>query len=137
MQQVTGNWRQGSASLERAEKMLREEIQKNPKNADALTTLGLTLTRLGKFAEANALARKALDLPGDDVMTKYKAAQILSLQLYSAQKKKTDEKKKQDALVLLREAVGREYNLAELANGDFYNMHDLPEFRAAISVSKH
>ena len=137
MQQVTGNVRQGSASLERAEKILREEIQKNPKNTDALTTLGLTLTRLGKFSEANALAHKALELSGDDIVTKYKAAQILSLQLYSAQKKKTDEKKKQEALSLLREAVGREFNLVELANGDFYNMHDQPEFRAAISVSKH
>jgi tetratricopeptide (TPR) repeat protein len=137
MQQVTGSVRQGSASLETAEKILREEIRKNPKNTDALTALGLTLSRLGKFAEANALEHKALELAGDDVLTKYRAAEILSLQMYSAQTKKIDEKKKQEALGLLHDAASRDFNLVELANADFYNMHDLPEFRAAISVAKH
>ncbi len=136
MLQITGNVPQGSAMLDRAEKVLREEIQKNPKNADALISLGLTLTRLGKFAEAYTLAHKALDLAKDDAVTKYRAAQILSIQMYSEQHKKLDEKKKEEALTLIRDAVARDYNMAELANADFYNMHDQPEFRTASTVSR-
>ncbi len=121
--------------LDRTEKLLRAELQAHPKNGDALIHLGLTLTRSGKFAEATALGRKAADLEKHDPLIKYRLAQMLSLQMYSAQKKKTDEKKKEEALVALRDAVRLSYNFDELANADFYNMYQGPEYRTAIQVA--
>ena|GEM_PF-1716036 len=135
MLQITGKHLEGSAMLDRTEKVLRAELQAHPKNTDALIHLGLTLTRLGKFAEATALARKAGELEKNNPMIKYKMAQMLSLQMYSAQKKKTDEKKKEEALVALRDAVRLSYNFDELANADFFNMYQEPEYRTAIQAA--
>lgn len=135
MLQVIGKHPEGTAMLERTEKILRTELQVHPKNSDALMVLGLTLTRLGKFAEATLLARKAADVDKDNPSIKYKIAQMLSLQMFSAQRKKTDEKKKEEALRTLREAVRLTYNFEELSNADFFNMYQLPEYHAAIQIA--
>jgi len=130
--QVTGKPLDARELLAKTVTLLRSELDRRPKNARAMMYLALILTRQGKFPEATALAIKASSLGETDPEVKYKAAQMYSLQMYSSKEKKVDEDKKGEAVKALREAVALRFQLDELANADFYNMFERPEFRSAI-----
>jgi hypothetical protein len=94
--------------------------------------LALTLTRLGKFPEATTWGRKGVEMNPTDSNLKYRLAQMYALQMYSSQRKKTDEKKKEDAVKALKEALALNYRLDELTNADFYNMYEHGDFHRVI-----
>lgn len=133
--QVTGKRTQASELLSRAESLIRAELKKNPRNARAMMNLALTLTRQGKFPEASDLAQRAGALEKSSPELRYRAAQMYSLQMYSLKEKKIDPKAKENALQALKQAVGLGYRLDELANADFFNLSDQPEFKTAIEQS--
>ncbi len=130
--QVTGKATQAGDLLSKAESVLRAELKKNPKNARAMIYLALTLTRQGKYGETSDLALKAAALEKRNAEVRYRTAQMYSLQMYSLKEKKIDPKAKENALQALRQAVGLGYRLDELANADFYNLSDQPEFKTTI-----
>ena len=130
--QVTGKPLDARELLSKTAALLRSELDRHPKNSRAMIYLALIFTRQGKFPEATALAVKASSLGEADPEVKYKAAQMYSLQMYSSKEKKVDEDKKDEAVKALREALTLRFRLDELANADFYNMFERPEFRTAI-----
>lgn len=132
MLQVSGKAQEGSAVLEQLEKQLREELKLTPGAAMPMAHLAKTLTRLGRFPEATAFARKAVESAPADPIVRYKIAQVFALQMYSPQKHKIDDKKKEEAIQALKAAVKLQYRADELANADFYNMYDQANFLGII-----
>jgi len=128
MLQVTGKRIEGTTFLEKSEKMLREKLKSEPTNGYAMAYMALTLTRLGKFTEAVTWGSRAAQLSHNNAEVKYRVAQMYSLQMYSSQKKKIDEKKKEEAIKALKEALRIQYRLDELTNADFYNMYEHGDF---------
>lgn len=131
LKQVMGKFEEAGILLKKLSTVLQGVLRQHPKDSRAMMYLALTMTRLGKFPEAEALARRALDLDPRNPEIDYLAARMYALQMYS-KKKGTDEKKKADGLKALRQAITLDYRLAEVVNPDFFNMYDLPEFRSLI-----
>ncbi|HZY10734.1 MAG TPA: tetratricopeptide repeat protein [Bacteroidota bacterium] len=119
--QSTGKSSDASSLLVSLENFLREELRIRPKNVSAMMYLALTYTREGKYPEALSSAKKALELEGKTAELQYKVAQMYAVQ-----------KKRDEAVNALREAVAIHHHFDELTNADFYNIYDLPEFRSAI-----
>ncbi|MDI6765876.1 MAG: hypothetical protein QME52_03535 [Bacteroidota bacterium] len=115
-----------------AEKLLLDELRQNPTDTKAMIYLALTLTRTGRYNEAISIAEKAAAIDPINALLKYKIAQMYTIQMYSQKEKQYDEKKRDNALKYLREAVALNYQLEEIVNADFYNLLGRPEFYAAI-----
>ncbi|MBI4548430.1 MAG: tetratricopeptide repeat protein, partial [Ignavibacteriae bacterium] len=130
--QVIGKVPEANDILNKLEKLLKDRLKTQYKNARALVSLALTLTRLGRYREAVQFAQKAseLDSTSDDV--KYKIAQMYSVQMFSVKKKSIDEKRKEEAVKALKAAVALRYRLDQLTNADFYNMHQYTDFLSVI-----
>ena len=118
--------------LNKTSMVLQDESRKHQKDAHILMYLALTLTRLGRYSEAIAIADKATALDPLDDIVKYRIAQVYSLQMYVQKEKKLDEKKKDISLKYLHDALALNYRLDEVTSADFYNMYDRLEFRATI-----
>ncbi len=114
------------------EKVLQDKVNKNPKDANALSFLALTLTRLGRFNEASALAEKFINIDPMNADFKYRVARIYSIQMYSQRTKEFDDQKKEEAVRYLRQAIALNYRIDELVNADFYNMFQRPEYATII-----
>ena len=130
--QVMGKAQEATEILRKIEQQLRDELKAQPKNAMAMVSLALTLTRLGRFPEATYFALQASGIDSTSADVKYKIAQMYSIQMFSLKKQSIDQKKKEGAVKALKDAVARRYRLDELTNADFYNMHQLQEFLSAI-----
>jgi tetratricopeptide (TPR) repeat protein len=135
VKQLLGKSEDARKLLTQAEERLRALLRSEPKNAEALTYLGLTLTRLGRFSDAVACGRRAVELDPRSADVKYGVAQIYSLQMYSGKKKEIDPKKRDEALRVLKQALTIHYRIDALANADFFNMRDLPEYAQLIRES--
>jgi tetratricopeptide (TPR) repeat protein/TolB-like protein len=131
LRQISGDT-DAVSMLVQTEHTLQEVLRQNPKNIDALTYLVLTLTRLGRFNEANILAERALALAPSDDLVYYRLAQMNSLQMYSQRERKLDEKKKAEAIKYLKSALSMNYRFDELTSADFYNMFQQQEFHSVI-----
>jgi len=131
LKQRMGKFEESGKLLKRIENLLQNEIRKQPKDSRAMAYLALTLTRLGQFTEASILGQKALSLAPGNPEVLYKVAQMYSIQMFS-QKKGIDAVKKEEAVKTLRMAIALSYRINELTNPDFFNMYDLPEFKALI-----
>ena len=130
-----GGGLEADSLLKKAEGILRKEVQIHPKNSDAMMYLALTLTRLGRYPEAIALANNAAAFDRDNAVVKYRIAQMYSVQMYSHKKKEIDANKKNEALKALREAVAIHYRLDELTSADFYNFRDQDEFHSIVATT--
>lgn len=115
-----------------AEKLLLDALRQKPTDTKVMIYLALTLTRTGRYNEAISIAEKAIALDPMNAFLKYKIAQMYSIQMYLQKEKQYDEKKKDNALKYLAEAVAQNYQLEEIVNADFYNLMGRPEFYAAI-----
>jgi len=118
--------------LSNLEKVLQDKIHKNPRDVNALSYLALTLTRLGRFNEASALAEKFINIEPMNADLMYRVARIYSIQMYSQKTKKYDDQKKEEAIRYLRQAIALNYRIDELVNADFYNMFQRPEYASII-----
>lgn len=130
--QITGNRTESTSRLEGLVSQIRWLLEENPDDAQATMVLALTLTRLGRFTEALTVAQSALKLSGKTPEIHYALAKLHSLQMYSQRDNKIDEKSKQQSIDALREAISLGFRPAELADADFYNLYQQPEFAAAI-----
>ena len=131
--QITGKRIEGTTLLDKLEKALRAKLKAEPNNSGAMIYLALTLTRMGKFPEATTWGQRALELQPDDPTICFRLAQMYSLQMYSPARKKVDDKKKDEATKVLKQALRLSYRLDELTNADFYNMYEHGNFRTVIA----
>ncbi len=132
--QGAGKGMEALTLLNSAEKVIKEEIQSHPQNADAAAYLALTLTRSGQFPEALVLNQRILAANPNDAEIKYRIAQSYSLQMYSGKTMSVDEDIKKLCVATLREALALDYRVDEIANGDFYNMYEHSDFRSIIQL---
>jgi tetratricopeptide (TPR) repeat protein len=131
LRQISGDT-DAVSMLSQTERTLQGILQQNPRDIDALTYLVLTLTRLGRFNEANVLAERALTLAPTDDIVYYRIAQMNSLQMYSQRERKLDEKKKAEVIKYLKSALSMNYRFDELTSADLYNMFQQQEFHSVI-----
>lgn len=120
--QVGGRTAEANGKLQNLERKLRQQLQIHPNDLGATVYLALTLTRLGRFTEANQLAQHAVAAGASNPEILYKVAQV-----YAVQKKK-------DAMKVLREAVGLWFSLDAVTSGDFFSVRDQADFRSAIQL---
>jgi len=135
LKQLLGIWQEANSLLGRAQSVLQTILRQHPRDAKALAYQALVLTRLGRFPEAVSSARRAVEVDTRNAEIHYLAAEMYSLQMYSAKKKQIDPQKKADGLQALKEAIAIHYDLSAVTNADFFNMADQPEFRAALQES--
>jgi TolB-like protein len=129
--QITGNPLQATPLLTRLQGLLRGMLQRNPKDTRVMAYLALTLTRLGLYPEATAIAERAMDLEKYNAELHFHVARIYSLQMYSSLTKSYDEKKRSDAIRILKEALGLGYRFDELTDADFFNMYEHGDLHTA------
>ncbi len=128
LKQLLGEAGPSNTLLKKLETTLQNLTRQQPRDARAMMYLALTRTRLGKFADAVSLAQRAAEIAPHDITVKYKTAQMYALQM----KRGSDDKRKTAAMKNLQEAIGISFSLEELTNPDFFNLFDLPDYRAAI-----
>jgi tetratricopeptide (TPR) repeat protein len=129
--QTTGNPMEATQLLTRLQTLLRGLLQRNPKDTRVMSYLALTLTRLGLFPEANTLAERALELEKSNAGLYFMIARMYSLQMYSSLTKSYDEKKRSEAMRILKKALGLAYRYDELADADFFNMYEHGDLHTA------
>ena len=132
MMQVSGQAAEAASLFLKLELLLQAQLKNNAHDARFMILYAKTETRLGKFADASDWLNRALKVDPTNYETRYGIAQIYSLQMYSQKNRAIDEKKKNDALQALRQAISRSYRLDKLTDGDFYNLYELPEFRSVL-----
>ncbi len=131
LKQDMGRIEESSALLNKLTTLLQGQLRQRPRDSRAMMYLALTLTRLGKFSEAEALSRKAVELDARNPSVEYLVARMYALQMGS-QKKGTDDRKKTEALKALQQAITLQYRLEDVVNPDLFNLYDLPEFHTLI-----
>ena len=134
--QVSGDIEESQDFFSRLETILRAEIRRNPGGILPRMTLGLTLTRLGRYADAVALGEAALAEDPNDTGAKYLLARIYALQMYSPQTKSIDSTKEARAVGLLREAVNERFSDAEICSADLYNIYYQSDIRKALGMEE-
>jgi hypothetical protein len=120
--QVGGKTADANTLLQNLNKILVQENQIHPSNMNAAIHLALTLTRLGRFKEANQYGQRVLAAGKTNPELLYRVAQ-----LYAVQKKK-------ESSQVLHDAVMLRFNIEAITNGDFYNVRDQAEYKSAIQI---
>ncbi len=120
--QITGNAVLATPILNKLETILRSRLQQQPKSSLLMTTLALTLTRLGRFPEADTYAARAIGTDKSNPDVYFGAARMYSLQMYSSKSQSVDAQKKADAIRTLRQALAMSDRVDELASADFFNL---------------
>ncbi len=132
--QVSGEIEESQKYFSRLEATLRAEIRQNPGVIGPRMYLGLTLTRLGRYADALALGEAALASDPKSAEAKYLLARIYALQMYSPQTKSVDSVKEARAIDLLRDAVNDRFSDAEICSADLYNIYFQSDIRKALGM---
>lgn len=132
--QVSGDIEESQKYFDRLETTLRAEIRLNPNAIRARMYLGLTLTRLGRYADGVALGEAAIAADPKDTEAKYLLARMYALQMYSPQTKTVDSVKAARAIDLLREAVNDRFSDAEICSADLYNIYYQTDIRKALGM---
>lgn len=112
----------GSKTFERTIALIEEELQANPQNAEAAAYLGLALSRYGRYKEGQDSGQRALRLASKDPIIRYKVADIYAIQ-----------KKKEEALKALDDAIRTRFLLEEIIDLDLFNISEEPEFLRVVS----
>ena len=133
MMQVSGSAQGASDLLEKNVKLIQAALKTDAGEPRKTMILALTLTRLGRYAEASTLAKRMVEQVGSPYVL-YKAAQVNALQLYSQKNREIDPHRLEETLKYLRTAVQAKFVLDEIIDADFFNLFDKPEFRTAIRV---
>jgi predicted Zn-dependent protease len=107
--------------LSRSKEALQNEIKKKPGNPVLLSWLGLVQTRLGEFKDALANARQALSAAPRNNEVLYNVARLYSLQ-----------RNTKESLDYLRKAVDQRYDLAEVLDMDFFNLHGDQDYLKSV-----
>lgn len=111
---------EASEYLKQTERELRKELATRPRNVEAMLNLALTLTRLGAFNEGNDIVEKVKNINAVSPSVLYKIAEVYSIQ------------NKNEVYEVIKEAVGKDFQLSEICNGDFYNVREHDDFKNAI-----
>jgi len=111
-----------SKAFEKTISLIRQELQANPHDAVATAYLGLALSRYGQYEEGAESARRAMNLASANPVVLYKVADIYSIQ-----------KKKEEALKALDDAIRVRFLLEEVVDLDLFNISEEPEFLRVIS----
>ena len=127
--QVTGAMEESNTYFRALDSVLRARIRSNPDDARARMYLGLTLTRLGRYADGIALGEAVVEADPDNVDAKYFLARVYALQMYSAQTKTVDSTKLARTMDLLSEALDRRFIEDQLCSADLYNIYSMADIR--------
>ncbi len=133
MLQVGGDIEESNKYLHSMESILMGMVRSRTADTRARMYLGLTLTRLGKYADGLAVAEAAASENPGDAEAKYFLARIYSLQMNSPRTNTVDETRKSKALDLLREALDIRFDNEQLGSADFYNIYSRSDIREALS----
>lgn len=107
--------------LRKAQDLIKERLKVQPRDAFALSYLGLVHTRLGEFKEANDATRRAIETGNISVDVLYNIARVYALQ-----------KDKTQALTFLSQALDRHYGMMSLLDMDFFNLRQDADFLSTI-----
>jgi len=133
MLQVSGDIQEANKYLRSLESNLRRMVRSKTADTRARMYLGLTLTRMGKYAEGLAIAESAAAANPGNTDAKYYLARIYSLQMNSPQTKTVNETTNTRALDLLREALNERFDNNQLGSADFYNVYSKHDIRRALT----
>ena len=114
------------------ESSLRAHVKASPGDTRARMYLGLTLTRLGRYADATAIGEAAVKADTANVEAKYLLARIYALQMYSNQTKSVDSTRSTRATELMRQALQRRFDDDQLCSADLYNLYSHGDIRSLI-----
>jgi tetratricopeptide (TPR) repeat protein/TolB-like protein len=115
-----------SGAYEKAISLSRAQLSVDPRNADALSTLGLALAKTGKPADGLAEIRKALEIRPGNPEYFYNAAVASSLMGRTA-----------DAIGWLRQAVDGGLGVRQIeTEPEFQNLRELDEYKRFFSGPK-
>jgi tetratricopeptide (TPR) repeat protein len=130
---------QGSGDIEESltyfnglETSLRARIKQAPNDTRARMYLGLTLTRLGRYADGTAIGEAAAAADTNNVEAKYLLARIYALQMYSPQTRTVDGVKQARAMDLLKQALLRRFVNDQICSADLYNIYNHGDIRSLI-----
>lgn len=111
-----------SKAFEKTISLIRQELQANPQDALATAYLGLALSRYGRYEEGAENGQRAISLASTNPLVLYKVADIYSIQ-----------KKKEEALKALDDAIKIRFMLEEIVDLDLYHLSEEPEFPQVVS----
>jgi serine/threonine-protein kinase len=115
-----------AAAYPRAIALARERLATNPKDADALNTLGLCLAKTGRPAEGLAEIRKALEIEPGNPDYFYDAAIVSNLM-----------GKDEDAIGWLRQAVDGGFGVRQIeSEPEFRNLRKTPAYQKVFLPPK-
>lgn len=114
-----GQW---ESVFERARSLLVGRLALQPDDAQALSYLGLVLSRLGQFREAAEEGLRAQSIAPSDPDVLYNVARMFTLHRDKAR-----------ALESLKNAVDLRYKPASILDMDFYSLRTEPDFYTAIT----
>ncbi len=132
VEQISGNYAQAAPILAKLEGILRSRLVQQPRSSSVMTMLSLTLTRLGRFPEADAHAARAIEIDKFNPDVYFAVARMYSLQMYSSKTNSVDAKRKSDAIRTLRQALAMSYRIDELASADFFNLIEQGALNAVL-----
>ncbi len=128
--QVTGDLEESNKYLKALDSTLRARVRSNPTDAGLRLYLGLTLTRLGRYADGIALGEAVVAADTNNVDAKYFLARIYALQMYSPQTRMIDSTKMVRTMDLLTEAINQRFIDGQLCNADLYNVYSMADIRS-------
>jgi class 3 adenylate cyclase/TolB-like protein/predicted Zn-dependent protease len=117
--QVAMNIPMAEKWLKECVELIHRHLETNPKDAIAMVYQGLCITRLGKFSEGEAVARRAFEIDSVSEDMYYRLSNIFSIQ-----------GKKKEALETLKIALDRQYRLLEIWNPDLSKFSTESEFQS-------
>ena len=100
----------------------QQTIEANPRDAQALSFVGLFHSRLGNFSDGERAMNKAMEINNDSADILFRSAELYSIQ-----------RDGQKAFSALEKALHRKYDFAELLNADFSFIAGEPEFLPAVT----
>ena len=100
----------------------QQTIEANPRDAQALSFVGLFHSRLGNFSDGERAMNKAIEINNDSADILFRSAELYSIQ-----------RDGQKAFSALEKALHRKYDFAELLNADFSFIAGEPEFLPAVT----
>jgi tetratricopeptide (TPR) repeat protein len=135
LEQVSGKAQEALPLFSNAESLLRDQLKHRGDDALTMVSLARTLTRLGRYAEANKYAAQAIQLAPNDPTILYRSAQLYTIQMFAGKTGgQPDSTIRTEALRNLQKAVGLDYRIEEICSGDFFNFHGDSDFDKAVQL---
>lgn len=141
--QVIGQSKDWMPLLNNALNLIELELTKKPNDANLEIYRALIYTRMGRFAEAEKLSRRAVALAPENYEINYKAARMYAIQAARSDTLKAIIKDRREpgqafnkAFDYLKKAVSLHYSTEEILDIDFYNIRKTPEFLGTIRIKE-